>query len=161
MRADEIYVKKSIEKYLSEIYEDFEIVEGEDPPDYYVLCGDKRIQLEVTRAEPIYLGKKGAENRNTNEESLLRVHDQLNNELGSKIDPQKTLWLCIKGPINNYPQFRKSLKEKIASIARDVNLLNGWIDIDIEGNIIQITAFDSSEKERRIVDLLVLQIRKQ
>ena len=64
VRADEIYVKKSIEKYLSEIYEDFEIVEGEAPPDYYVLCGDKRILLEVTRAEPIYLGKKGAENRN-------------------------------------------------------------------------------------------------
>lgn len=158
MRNDEIYAKESLVKYLSKDYENLEIIQGEDPPDFYVLYSNNKILLEVTRAEPIYSDKEGIKNRNTIEISLIELCDQLDQDVGSQIIPGKTLYVFIKGPIANYSKFKTSLRKKVISIIQHVNLLysfyNHWIDINIEGNMIQMKLIDSTAEKKRICGLI-------
>jgi len=154
MRQDECYVKRSLEQYLSKFSENIKIIEGEDPPDFYVLYNGKKILLEVTRADPIFVDEKGVGNRNTSDISLIRLCNKLNVELGSKIDSQKTLCLSINGPINNFSKFKKSLNQKIWSIVNDrnqlENLYNVPVNINIENESIQINIIDSTPENKRI-----------
>ncbi|MEL7609886.1 MAG: hypothetical protein AAGU74_10300 [Bacillota bacterium] len=158
MRPDEDYVKRSLEEYLSDVIGDFKIIEGEDPPDYYVQYDNTKILLEVTRADPVFLGKEGLGNRTTNDIALIRLCNQLNDEFGSRIVPPKTLLLSIKGPISNYPKFKKAIKQTISSITEDKKLLsdiyNNWMSLDIGGTKIGIILIDNLPEKKRISGLI-------
>lgn len=92
MRSDEKYVNDSLERYLSKIYEGFETIEDENPPDFYVKYNNKKILLEVSRTEPVYYGEKVIKCRNTIAASLIiNLCSKLDNELGLKIASEKAL----------------------------------------------------------------------
>ena len=157
MRDDEEYVKLAMEKYMKNNIEEVTIIDGDEPPDYYVLFQNKKILLEVTRAESIYLSDK-LQTRNTIEQSIIKLCNQLNNDIGIEINENKSLLLDIKGPLTNYDKFKKSIKDSILSFLNDgINYslsLTDWVEINIFGNIIKVKIVKSSPLKKRIIGII-------
>lgn len=158
MKSDELYVKESLERFFTAQSLDITIIDGEDPPDFYALYSGQKILLEVTRTEPIYRTAYGFANRNTNDESLVRLCDQLNSELGSDIDPQKTLCLYIKGPIIRFKKFKHALAQQLKTIIHDARRLDKWsstkLVTTVEGESVEIFLFDSNPENKRICGII-------
>jgi hypothetical protein len=111
MRIDEEYAKKSIKSYLEKHLKiTCNIVKGENPPDYYVLESNKKIALEITTAESIYDGEGKKNTRRTSTESIAKFCDELNDDFGKLIPPEKSLMLIFRVPIIDYSKFKKQLK---------------------------------------------------
>jgi hypothetical protein len=164
MRPDEEYVKQSIEKYLSCITNEFTIIDGDEPPDYYIQYKNEKILLEVTRAEPVYFDNGVVENRNTVDRTLIKLCNQLDIEIGSNLDANKSLLLDIKGPLINYIKFKNSIRNKIVSFLKDNQRIalayKDWINIDVYGNVIRIKLINSSPQKKRIVGFVSIHNNK-
>jgi|GEM_PF-6498382 len=101
MRTDEEYVKSSIEKYMQNNAEEVSIIEGDEPPDYYVIYQNRKILLEITRAESLYLNNGKLNTRNTIDQTIIKLCHEINNEIGIEINENKSLLLDTKGPLVN------------------------------------------------------------
>jgi len=114
MRTDEDYAKNSIKTYLEKnLSFTGDIIEGEDPPDYYVLNNNKKIPLEITTAESIYNGENKRNRRKTSTESVAIFCDELNNEFKNLILPGKSLMLAFKVPIADFSKFKKQFRTSL------------------------------------------------
>ena len=91
MRSDEIFMKKVIEeKFLKNEYNNqYEIIKGDEPPDYYIKIGEKTIALELTQCKAAINknGKIEKLGRQTYTSSILKFIEKLNEdfELFNKI----------------------------------------------------------------------------
>lgn len=114
MRTDEEYVKNSINVYL-EKHHSFvgNIIEGEDPPDYYVLESNKKIALEITTAESTCHWETKKAKRKTYTESVDKFCNELNNQFQNKIPKGESLQLVIKIPLLDFNRFRKLLSTEL------------------------------------------------
>ena len=111
MRADEEYAKNSIKRYLENNRDlSVNIVDGEDPPDFWVIEDKKKIALEITTAESIYIEESKKSKRRTVTESVAIFCDELNNEFKKLIPAGKSLMLILKVPVSNFSKFKKQLK---------------------------------------------------
>jgi hypothetical protein len=160
VKPEEEYVKKSLELFFKE---DLTIVEGEDPPDYYVIRNGNRIQLEVTLAESKYKNNGRVENARTSDTSILRLCDKLNNEIGSKVDLQYSLLLDVKGPVKmNFDKFKKELKSQLISFLNDKNHIaeeeNGWERIKVLGEEVGLKFLPYSPPRKRIIGIVSLKM---
>ena len=108
------------------------IVEGEDPPDYYVLMGSKKIALEITTAESIFNEESESVRKRTSTESVAMLSDELNKELKGIVPSEKSLLLILKPPINNFGRFKKQLKLILMKILQEHDFLNKKLNIDDE-----------------------------
>lgn len=135
MRSDEEYAKNSIKVYL-EKHLSFvgNIIEGENPPDYYVIKNNKKIALEITTAESIY-NNEDKKNRRTSTESVAKYCDELNNEFKKLIPPRKSLMLALKIPILNFSKFKKQLKTILKNFLQEDEMFNK--SLNINGEIVE------------------------
>lgn len=137
MRTDEEYAKNSIKAYLkSKFGFAGDIVEGEDPPDYYVLDGDKKIALEITRAESIFGGESRESRKKTSTEAVAMLCDELNEELKNLVPPEKSLMLVFKTPIYNFGKFKKRLRLMLKELLQEADLSNKALNIN--GEIVEV-----------------------
>lgn len=155
MRTDEEYVKLSIEKHIKNNFEEVSIIEGDEPPDYYVLYKDRKILLEVTRAESVYKENSQLQNRNTIDQTIIRLCDVINEEVGIHIDKNQSLLLDIKGPLINYGKFKRSIKETILLFLNDNTKYqlsqSNWIELNACGNDIRVKTIETSPLSKRVI----------
>jgi len=154
MRVDEEYTKNAIQQYLSRTLSEFIITNGQDPPDYYVNIGIKKIILEITRSEEIYTFENNIDNRKTVDVSLLRLCDQINDKFKSRIPNGTSLLLVLKGPVINFSDFKKSLNQVIEHMVEE-KIVDGWSESDICGETIKIKKIiHGQEWQKKIIGLI-------
>lgn len=150
MRTDEEYAKNSIQAYL-EKHLSFasKIIEGEDPPDYYVLRNNKKIALEITTAESIYSDESEKSKRKTSTESVAIFCDELNNEFKKLISAGRPLMLVFKVPITNFSKFKKNLKTILKKFLQEDGMSNKRLNIN--GEIVEARWITHSGDNRKAV----------
>lgn len=151
MRADEEYTRNAIKRYLNRTLSEFTITEGEDPPDYYVNIGTKKILLEITAAEGIYAFNDNIDNRKTVDVSLLRLCDQINDKFESRVSEGTSLLLYLKGPVLDFRDFKKALNRLIEQmIGKDIG--DSWHIFDVCGETVKIKNIIHDQKwQKKII----------
>lgn len=150
MRTDEEYAKNSIKAYL-EKHLSFvgNIIEGEDPPDYYVFKNNKKVALEITTAESIYNDENEKNKRKTFTESIAKYCDELNNEFKKLIPARKSLMLVLKIPILNFSKFKKQLKTVLKNFLQEDKMLNKILNIN--GEIVKTRWITHGDDNRKAI----------
>lgn len=160
MRKDEEYIKQSIKGYLSSRMDKFDIIDGEDSPDYYVVHKNKKILLEVTRAEPIYSENGNIKNRNTLSMSITRLCKDLNSKMGKFIKPNESLLIEFIVPLINYNKFKNKIETEIFSIIKDKHYISitfeEFIELRICGNLVKFRLFKNTPHRDRIIGVIKL-----
>lgn len=118
MRPDEEFVKAAIQSYLEEDEKEnfINIVEGEDPPDYYVNLSEKKVLLEVTNAEEVFPEEDKLIERNTIDRSLGRFGIYLNEKYGHSIPNNKSILIYFQGPFDNFNKFKIQVEKIISEV---------------------------------------------
>ena len=116
MRSDEEFAKDAVAEFFREKGVILDIRPGANPPDYEVPSSCGLIALEVTRAESLFLGETGFDNRRTVDESLCRVCDQLNDRFGMHIPDGVTLLLHLEGPFAEFGRVKRALTQRVETI---------------------------------------------
>lgn len=152
MRADEEYAKKSIKIYLESIlYPPFEIVMGEDPPDYY--CAEingNKIPLEITTAESIYKGENEKSKKRTSTETLIKFCNQLDNNYKNLIPKGKSIMLVFKVPVGNFNKFKKGLVSTLDKLIGKSKPL-GNRNLNIYGEIVEVHEISHGDNRRKAI----------
>lgn len=150
MRTDEEYAKNSIKAYLEKHFNfTGNIIDGEDPPDYYILKNNRKIALEITTAESIYKGEDEKNKRKTSTESLAMFCDELNNEFKKMIPTGKSLMLFFKVPITNFSKFKKQLKNIFKKFLQEDGMSNK--SLNINGEIVEAKWIHHNDDNRKAV----------
>lgn len=154
MRQDEEYAKDSIGVYLkNKLGFSCNIIEGEDPPDYYILKGNDKIVLEITTAESIFTEEGKQSKKRTVTESVATLCDDLDNELKNLIPPQKSLLLILHTPINNFSQFKKQLRLILMEIIENDQFFNQKLNIN--GEIIEARwVIDKAREHKSLIGII-------
>ncbi len=153
MRKDEDYVKKSLEKYFESISKPYLIIEGEDPPDFYVIYENRKILLEATQARPVYQVGEGniIENRTTFENSVMTYLDRIRKEIDNEVDSKYTISMHVEGPLKDYSSFKKSLKRKALEIIKDDEFLKrinmNYTEVQVGNDSVLVTSWKRQKKE--------------
>lgn len=150
MRTDEEYAKDSIALYLKK-HHNFagDIIEGEDPPDYYVLINKKKIVLEITTAESIYNGENEKSKRKTSTESIARLCEELSNEFRKLIPAEKSLMLIFKVPILDFSRFKKQFKITLKKFLQSRKVSHKIFNINGNGEIVEARWIVRSDNSRK------------
>ena len=150
MRTDEEYAKNSINAYLEKRFSFVEnIIEGEDPPDYYIVKYNKKIALEITTAESIYNDENKKNKRKTFTESVAKYCEGLNNEFKKMIPVGKSLMLFLKIPILNFSKFKKQLKTDLKSFLQKDKMFNE--SFNIQGEIVKARLITHGDDNRKVI----------
>ncbi|MDK8643452.1 hypothetical protein [Niallia taxi] len=112
MNSNEEFVKDKIQAS----YNSVQIVEGEDPPDYYVITNTKKILLEVTNIEDIYYDGVKIHNRITMEYGVGKICRDLNNLYSGKLSNNDSIMLYFQGPFFS----TKKLENKLRIILKEI-----------------------------------------
>lgn len=116
MRDDEIFVMKVIEdRYLSREFQKYSIVEGDEPPDYYVLHDGRRIALEITQCVPVSIVKGEISSSQSIIDPIIRLIDSMNEKYKDRIFDKK-IFLHITGPIIEFKKFKQKLDEFVSDL---------------------------------------------
>lgn len=149
VRTDEEYAKDSIKIYLESIlYPPFEIVTGENPPDYYCIGNSgNKIPLEITTAESIYREENEKSKKRTSIEAVAKFSDQLNNKFKNFIPKGKSLLIAFKIPVRNFNKFRKGL---VSTLDRLIKPL-GNRSLNIYGEIVEVHEINHGDNRRKAI----------
>lgn len=152
MRADEEYAKKSIKIYLESIlYPHFEIVMGENPPDYYcVEINGNKIPLEITTAKSIYKDENEKSKKRTSTETLIKFCNQLDNNYKNLIPKGKSIMLVFKVPVRNFNKFKKCLVSTLNKLIRKSKPL-GNRNLNIYGEIVEVHEISHGDNKRKAI----------
>jgi hypothetical protein len=110
---------------------------GEDPPDAYLMQGNVEVALELSTLTQNVVGTTGTlESRLSQDIGVLRICDELDEELGDLIGSASYAILTLHAPVDKLRKFRSILKGRIIEIvnagtAEDVSL-------DISGNNVNV-----------------------
>lgn len=133
MRIDEEYAKNSIKAYLGKHLNFIgDIIEGENPPDYYIVKNNTKIALEITRVESIFNGESEKNKRKTSTESVSKLCDKLNNKFKNTIPAGKSLMLVLKVPIANFSKFKRRLETVLKRFLQEGEVFNENLNINSE-----------------------------
>lgn len=151
VRVDEKYAKESIKIYLESIlYPPFEIVMGEDPPDYYCVdSSDNKIPLEITTAESIYKDENEKSKKRTSAEAVAEFSDQLNNKFKNLILKGKSLLIVFKVPIRNFNKFKTDFTNILDKLIKSKTFGNR--KLDIYGEIVEVYVINHGDNKRKTI----------
>lgn len=115
LREDEEFVIKSL---CTKFGGTFRI--GEDPPDAYMSLNDNEIAVEISILTQHVVDKSGKPVPRLSQDSgVLRLCDELNEELKSDVPSGVYVLLIISSPLNNIRQTKADLINKIKEIAQN------------------------------------------
>ena len=114
MRPDEKYALETIvEKYGGEI------IEGDDPPDGYIIRNSKKYAVEVSRLIQHVADADGvAKPRIADEAPAYKLINEIDIELRNDIPPEQYVILILYTPVNNIRQTKLGLKSKIIEMIK-------------------------------------------
>ena len=98
-RYDEQFIMNCIKTYLENRLPFIQIVDGEDPPDYYALLNGHKIPLEITRAEIEFNDKGKRKSYLGVTSSLFKLLSGIDAHYNSS-DYNFSLHVLILGPVN-------------------------------------------------------------
>ncbi len=94
LRDDEQFVISAIAREFSASWEP-----GEDPPDAYLLLGEKRIAVEISRLMQPIIDGRGTRSRITDDKATIAVGDELNLKLRTMVPEGYRVSLVMRSPI--------------------------------------------------------------
>lgn len=127
---------------------------GEDPPDSYLIIDNIEIAVEISMLTQHVLDKYGVpEPRLSQDSGVLKLCDELDNELHNLIWPNVYIILTLRAPIENLRKFKKILKQNLIEILKLKILLE--VNIEINGNIIKVKILNGRrESGKKIVGIV-------
>lgn len=110
---------------------------GEDPPDVYLVQDKVEIAIEISRLTQHVSGKSGRmESRHSQDLGVVRLCDELNEEIGGLIQADRYVILTLHAPVDRLRKFKSTLKERIIDIAGSDDTEE--VSLDISGNVSKI-----------------------
>lgn len=90
---------------------------GEDPPDVYLKIGSAEIAVEISTLTQHVQGKNGEpEPRLSQDSGVLKLCNELNEELQSYIRPEEYIILTLHAPIDKLRKFKNKLKINLIGV---------------------------------------------
>lgn len=110
---------------------------GEDPPDVYLTNNNSEIAVEISTLTQHVQGKNGqAVPRLSQDSGVLRLCDELDNELRDFIQPDEHISLTLYAPINKLRKFKTKLKENLIEILKSKT--TGGIELKIGEKVVKV-----------------------
>lgn len=110
---------------------------GEDPPDAYLMQGNAEVAIEISTLTQHVAGRSGTpEPRLSQDMGVLRICDELNEELGDLIQSGKYVILTLHAPVNKLRKFKSILKDRLIEIVNSGTFEE--VSLDISGNNIKV-----------------------
>lgn len=149
MRKDEQFVRDCMVGFLGEKCVD--AIPGEDPPDYYFICDDRKIAVEITQLTPVTFDEHGSpKNRWTEDIFSENLCDKLEKKFKPRIKDGHLLLIHIRGPIAEPRKFKRQTETIIRQVIEETALSVGWENkYEIAGETVTIKvlpAYPASEK---------------
>jgi len=133
MRPDEEYVLAALASKFGGKY-----IDGEDPPDGYLLLNNRKIAVEVTKLVE-HIDENGKRrSRLADDVPISNIVEQLNEEIGSLIPKNRWIHLVIPSPIHEIHEFKKGLTRTILNM---ISTKTHDAVIDILGNVVSINLY--------------------
>ncbi len=128
---------------------------GENPPDAYLMQGNIEVAIEISTLTQHVTGKSGAlEPRLSQDMGVLRLCNELNEELDNLIQPNKYIILTLHTPVDKLRKFKKILKDRLIEIANSGATED--VSSDIKGNIIKVHIVkDLGPSKKKVVCVVV------
>ena len=135
MSPNEEFVLNALVGYFGGVF-----IDGEDPPDAYLLLDSRRIAVEVSMLVQQLVDKNGNQrSRFKDDIPAVNLANDLDDELNNLIPADKYVFLIIPSPINDIRKTRKELGQKILEKIETNSEIS---DFDIRGNRISINIYD-------------------
>ena len=123
MKPDEEYVLATLASKFGGKY-----IDGEDPPDGYLLLNNRKIAVEVTKLVE-HINENGKRrSRLADDVPISNIVEQLNEEIGNLIPNNRWIHLVIPSPIKGINEFKKELTRIIINMIA-IKRYNAVIDI--------------------------------
>ncbi|NQY49984.1 MAG: hypothetical protein HRT50_12945 [Colwellia sp.] len=111
MKPDEEYVLAALASKFGGKY-----IDGEDPPDGYLLLNNRKIAVEVTKLVE-HINENGKRrSRLADDVPISNIVEQLNEEIGNLIPNNRWIHLVIPSPIKGINVFKKELTRIIINM---------------------------------------------
>ncbi|ALO34955.1 hypothetical protein CMT41_09680 [Colwellia sp. MT41] len=133
MKPDEEYVLATLASKFGGKY-----IDGEDPPDGYLLLNNRRIAVEVTKLVE-HINENGKRrSRLADDVPISNIVAQLNEEIGKLIPKNRWIHLVIPSPIKRINDFKKELTGIIINM---IAIKKYDAVIDILGYVVSINLY--------------------
>ena len=143
MRPDEEYVLATLASKFGGKY-----IDGEDPPDGYLLLNNRRIAVEVTKLVE-HINENGKRrSRLADDVPISNVVEQLNEEIGNLIPKNRWIHLVIPSPIKRINEFKKELTRIILNM---IATKTHEAVIDILGYVVSINLYKCQQPPKKKV----------
>ena len=110
---------------------------GEDPPDAYLMQDNVEVAIEISTLTQHVVGRSdNPEPRLSQDTGVLRICDELNEELGDLVAADRCLILTLHAPVDKQRKFKNKLKSKLVEILNTETLEE--FPIEISGNNINV-----------------------
>ncbi|MFS0724014.1 hypothetical protein [Paenibacillus sp. 1P07SE] len=159
MRPEEELVKEIIIQHIkSSEDKDAYAINGEDPPDYYLSNNGKKIALEVTNAEDVFLNDEGEieHARRGLDTSISKYIRTLREKYDGHIPNNDSIIIFFEGPFTDFHKFKKHLDGYIDDICKfnkqaddEIKLFGGKIKLKrISNNVNKIVGIIGVKSNR-------------
>lgn len=157
MRADEEYVKNAMTAYLIKNNIECHILQGEDPPDYYVKINKKKILFEVTQGIDGYYEDGVFVSRLCSDAPILNIGKWLKLQINDDIPCDRMILVYVEGPIVRNTSFKWQLKytllDFISSNSKVVENCTEWTKMQVNNMRIQVIMKKRDKSDTRSIIL--------
>jgi hypothetical protein len=151
LRADEEFAAKA----LSQAFEGHYRV-GDDPPDIYLIKGDREIAVEISTLAQYVHDEKGERPRRSVDTTAARLADELNEEISVQIEDGSRVGLILTTPINRFQETKRALRDEILAMLSATKTECKEQTLFIENNRIEIFLYRDGELASKKVAALIL-----
>jgi hypothetical protein len=156
LRPEEKFVLTQIVDYLGG--DRFaEVMEGEDPPDAYLITNNKKHLLEITQLSPIITKKDGTiESRLTQDIFGLRLLNEIESEFGKRIPINRSLYIHLKLPVPKPTRFKSQLRKTVQQLLDNDNWPQDWKVLRVDGEQVYIKIIQNDlTNPKRVISSVV------
>lgn len=137
LRSDEIFCIQAVVALVGG-----EWSEGEDPPDAYLSIGNENIAVEIsTLTQHISDYNGGSKPRLSEDSPAIRLCDELDEELKTRIPADRVVLLILSAPIYNVRKLKPKLSEEIMALVESEGEVDVVVEKEIMNNMITIHHF--------------------
>ena len=117
LREDEEFVIGALADFMSGTW-----AAGEDPPDAYLTFGGKTVAVEISTLNQ-YVGDHSGKliSRFSQDATALKLIEELNKELSTRLPRNCTVHLSLESPINKKRKFKPLLAKKILELTKHLD----------------------------------------
>ena len=150
MKPDEEYVLAALASKFGGKY-----IDGEDPPDGYLLLNNRKIAVEVTKLVE-HINENGKRrSRLADDVPISNIVAQLNEEIGNLIPNNRWIHLVIPSPIKCINEFKKELTRIIINM---ITTKTYEAVIDILGYVVAINLYKCQQPPKvKVVQAIATQ----